>query len=553
MVAGDLVNTASRIQSAAEPGHGARRRGDEARDRGGDRLRGRRRARAEGQGGAGAALARAARDRRVAAARCGRPAWSRRSSAATASSASSRSCSTRSADEGKAHLVSVTGIAGIGKSRLSWEFEKYIDGLADDVCWHRGRCLSYGEGVAYWALAEMVRMRCDIAEDEEPRLGAGEAARDARGARRRPGGARLGRAAARPPARPRGGRARRPGEPLLRLADPLRATRRERADDPRLRGHAVGRQRPARLPRVPARVVAQPPALRPRPGPTRAGGQAPDLGRRQAQLHVALPRAAVRARRWRSCSPGSCRASRRTCAPDPRARRGRAALRGRDRAHAARPRPARAGGQRLPADRADRDARGAGDAARADRRAPRRSRARGAAARPGRRGARQDVHEAGLARAHRACRADELEPLLGALVRKEVLVDPGRPALARARPVRVPAGHRAQHVAYETLSKRERKAKHLGAAEFLESRSGARTRTRSSRSIAAHYVDAYERRARRRRRRRDPNPSAREMLVRAGERAASLGASSEAQHAYERAIELRTTRSSRRTCTSEPG
>ena len=52
-----------------------------------------------------------------------------------------------------------SGIAGIGKSRLSWEFEKYIDGLAGDVWWHRGRCLSYGEGVAYWALAEMVRMR----------------------------------------------------------------------------------------------------------------------------------------------------------------------------------------------------------------------------------------------------------------------------------------------------------------------------------------------------------------------------------------------------------
>ena len=41
MVAGDLVNTASRIQSAARAGHRARRRGDQARDRGGDRLRGR--------------------------------------------------------------------------------------------------------------------------------------------------------------------------------------------------------------------------------------------------------------------------------------------------------------------------------------------------------------------------------------------------------------------------------------------------------------------------------------------------------------------------------
>src|SRR5205085_2586575 len=73
-----------------------------------------------------------------------------------------------SAEEGKAHLVSVVGIAGIGKSRLAWEFEKYLDGLAETVFWHRGRCLAYGEGVAYWALAEMVGMRARIAEEEPP-------------------------------------------------------------------------------------------------------------------------------------------------------------------------------------------------------------------------------------------------------------------------------------------------------------------------------------------------------------------------------------------------
>ena len=72
------------------------------------------------------------------------------------------------ADDGRAHLVSVTGIAGIGKSRLTWEFFKYIDGLPALTYWQRGRCLSYGEGVTYWALADLVRMRCRIAEDEEP-------------------------------------------------------------------------------------------------------------------------------------------------------------------------------------------------------------------------------------------------------------------------------------------------------------------------------------------------------------------------------------------------
>jgi class 3 adenylate cyclase/tetratricopeptide (TPR) repeat protein len=71
-----------------------------------------------------------------------------------------------SAEDSRAHLVSVVGIGGIGKSRLSWEFYKYVDGLATPVRWHRGRCLSYGEGVTYWALAEMVRTRAGILEGE---------------------------------------------------------------------------------------------------------------------------------------------------------------------------------------------------------------------------------------------------------------------------------------------------------------------------------------------------------------------------------------------------
>ena len=73
-------------------------------------------------------------------------------------------------------LVLVSGPAGVGKSRLGWEFEKYADGLAAEVWWHRGRCLSYGEGVAFWALAQIVRQRLGIAEEDPPEAAAAKLA-----------------------------------------------------------------------------------------------------------------------------------------------------------------------------------------------------------------------------------------------------------------------------------------------------------------------------------------------------------------------------------------
>ncbi len=70
--------------------------------------------------------------------------------------------------ENRAHLVSVIGEGGIGKSRLAEEFLQYIDGLAGDIYWHEGRSPSYGEGVTFWALGEMVRRRCGIKEGDDP-------------------------------------------------------------------------------------------------------------------------------------------------------------------------------------------------------------------------------------------------------------------------------------------------------------------------------------------------------------------------------------------------
>jgi len=166
MVAGDMVNTASRIQSAAQPGEvyvgESTARAAEAsivfEDAGVHELKGK------------AEPVRLLRAVRVVAGSLG----AQRSSGLEAPFVGRdrelrliKEVFHASAEESKAALVSVTGIAGIGKSRLSWEFEKYVDGLAEDSLWHRGRCLSYGEGVAYWALVDMVKMRCRIAEDED--------------------------------------------------------------------------------------------------------------------------------------------------------------------------------------------------------------------------------------------------------------------------------------------------------------------------------------------------------------------------------------------------
>ena len=70
--------------------------------------------------------------------------------------------------ERRPRLVSIIGQGGIGKSRLVWEFLKYIDGVTEVVYWHQGRSPAYGEGISFWALAEMVRSRATITDADDP-------------------------------------------------------------------------------------------------------------------------------------------------------------------------------------------------------------------------------------------------------------------------------------------------------------------------------------------------------------------------------------------------
>ncbi|SNQ52166.1 putative adenylate cyclase [Frankia canadensis] len=66
-------------------------------------------------------------------------------------------------EERTCHLFTVLGSAGIGKSRMVGEF---CASLAPRATVLTGRCLSYGEGIAYWPLMEMVRQATGLSADE---------------------------------------------------------------------------------------------------------------------------------------------------------------------------------------------------------------------------------------------------------------------------------------------------------------------------------------------------------------------------------------------------
>jgi class 3 adenylate cyclase/tetratricopeptide (TPR) repeat protein len=166
MVAGDLVNTAARLQSVAEPGTVLV---GEATERAASRAIAFEPVGEQALKGKTAPVA-AWKALRVVAERGGR----NRSEALEAPFVGRddelrllKELFHSTGREGRARLVSVTGIGGIGKSRLAWEFLKYLDGLVENVWWHHGRSPAYGEGITFWALGEMVRGRAGLLEGDD--------------------------------------------------------------------------------------------------------------------------------------------------------------------------------------------------------------------------------------------------------------------------------------------------------------------------------------------------------------------------------------------------
>jgi class 3 adenylate cyclase/tetratricopeptide (TPR) repeat protein len=166
MVAGDLVNTASRLQSIAPPGtvlvgESTERAASSAivfEAVGDQQLKGKE------------APVPAYRALRVVAERGGRGRSDRLEAPFVGRDDEFRLLKEVVHQTGKdrrARIVSITGVAGIGKSRLAWELNKYIDGIAETVYWHAGRSPAYGEGIAFWALGEMVRSRAGLAETDD--------------------------------------------------------------------------------------------------------------------------------------------------------------------------------------------------------------------------------------------------------------------------------------------------------------------------------------------------------------------------------------------------
>ncbi|MBM3225635.1 MAG: tetratricopeptide repeat protein, partial [Candidatus Tectomicrobia bacterium] len=74
----------------------------------------------------------------------------------------------RQVDNGRGHVVGIVGEAGVGKSRLLYEFQRRLTNKP--VTYLEGRCLSYGHTMPYHPIIDMLRHNCGITETDDTGL-----------------------------------------------------------------------------------------------------------------------------------------------------------------------------------------------------------------------------------------------------------------------------------------------------------------------------------------------------------------------------------------------
>jgi class 3 adenylate cyclase/tetratricopeptide (TPR) repeat protein len=77
-----------------------------------------------------------------------------------------RSALGRTVRERAVQLVTITGEPGVGKSRLVRELAGVADEAAELISWRQGHCLPYGDGVTFWALGEIIKSEAGILESD---------------------------------------------------------------------------------------------------------------------------------------------------------------------------------------------------------------------------------------------------------------------------------------------------------------------------------------------------------------------------------------------------
>lgn len=71
-------------------------------------------------------------------------------------------------DEGRPKLATLVGEAGVGKTRLLRELWQWLSDGSLQPLLRTGRCLSYGDGITYWPLGEVLKEQYGILESESP-------------------------------------------------------------------------------------------------------------------------------------------------------------------------------------------------------------------------------------------------------------------------------------------------------------------------------------------------------------------------------------------------